>query len=58
MLRSRSAKELRDDPVKINLVIFKCAKFSVHLFVSVIKSFISPRKMSRLGCAAYSKVGV
>jgi hypothetical protein len=37
-LQSRSAKELRDDPVKINLVIL-CVKFSVHLFVSFIKSF-------------------
>jgi hypothetical protein len=59
-LRSRSAKELRYDPVKINLVSL-CVKFSVHLFVSFIKSFKeirSPRKMSRLGCAVCSKVGV
>jgi hypothetical protein len=56
-LRSRSAEELRDGPVKINLVILR-AKFSVHLFVSFIKSFKSPRKMSRLGCAVYSKVEV
>ena len=37
-LRSRSAKVLRDDPVKINLVIL-CVNFSVHLFALFVKSF-------------------
>jgi len=44
----------------LNLIIL-CIKFSVHLFASFIKRFKaiwSPRKMLRLDCAVYSKVGV
>lgn len=46
--------------MKINRVIL-CVKFSVHLFALFIKSLkaiLPSLKMSRLGCAVYSKVGV